>query len=166
MKGEERIIRRGPRAFGAALLAGSALLSGNALAGEKGSYRGLAVLMNVQFQQIKGLDGHPGGAQMMGEMDGLIFNDKRQPFLDKAHYQVVWRGDAVSGSCFKSFSMPDGKVFARCEGKNTPTGAEGTLSLVGGTGRYAGIKGQGKFTLTGVSERVMWDVLEWDYEIP
>jgi hypothetical protein len=135
-------------------------------AAEKGKFRGMAVLMNVQFQEIKALEGHPGGPQMAGEMDGLVFNDNRQPFLDKAHYQVIWSGNNTGGPCFKSFTMPDGKVFARCDGKPTPTGFEGTLMLMGGTGRYAGIKGNGNFVLTTVSDRVMWDVLEWEYEIP
>jgi hypothetical protein len=135
-------------------------------AGEKGKFRGLAVLVSMQFQQVKGLEGHPGGAQMVGELDGVIFNDHQLPFLDKAHYQVVWKGDSAGGTCFKTFAMPDGKVFARCEGKPTPTGHQGTVELMGGTGRYAGIKGKGNFYLTNVSERTMWDVLEWEYEIP
>lgn len=36
----------------------------------------------------------------------------------------------------------------------------------GGTGKYAGIRGSGTFTLTNVTDRVMWDVLEWEYEVP
>ena len=137
-----------------------------AAAAEKGKFRGLAVLVSTQFQQTKALDGHPGGAQMVGEMDGVVFNDERQPFLDKAHYQVVWKGDATGGTCFKTFAMPDGQVFARCEGKPTATGWEGIVVLMGGTGRYAGIKGKGNYYLTNVSPTAMWDVLVWEYEIP
>lgn len=138
----------------------------SAWAGQKGQFRGTAVLVNVEFQQMKALEGHPGGPQMIGEMDGLIFNDNQQPFLQKARYQVIWKGDAAGGSCFKTFTMPDGKVFARCEGKPTPTGNEGSVWLMGGTGAYSGIKGTGIFKLTNVADRVMWDILEWDYEIP
>jgi hypothetical protein len=137
-----------------------------ASAAEKGKFRGLAVLVNTQFQQTKALDGHPGGAQMIGEMDGVVFNDERQPFLDKAHYQVVWKGDATGGTCFKTFAVPDGKVFARCEGKPTATGFEGIVVLMGGTGRYAGIKGKGNYYFTSVSPSAAWDVLVWEYEIP
>lgn len=136
-----------------------------ALAGQKGKFRGTAVLVNVEFQQTKALEGHPGGAQMMGEMDGLIFNDHQQSFLDKARYRVIWKGDAAGASCFKTFTMPDGKVFARCEGKPATGGHEGTVWLMGGTGPYSGIKGKGLFKLTNVADRVMWDVLEWEYEI-
>jgi len=144
----------------------SSVLGAPALAAEKGRFRGLAVLVNTQFQQVKALEGHPGGPQMVGEMDGVVFNDQRQPFLDKAHYQVIWKADGGGGSCFKSFTMPDGKVFARCEGKPTANGSEGTVVLMGGTGRYAGIKGKGNFYLTNVSPSAMWDLLEWEYEIP
>jgi hypothetical protein len=137
-----------------------------ASAAERGKFRGLAVLVNTTFQQVKGLEGHPGGPQMIGQMDGVVFNDQRQPFLDKAHYEVIWKADSAGGSCFKSFTMSDGKVFARCEGRNTSSGSEGTVILIGGTGRYAGIKGKGTFNLTSVSDSAMWDVLEWEYEIP
>lgn len=137
-----------------------------ASAAEKGKFRGLAVLVNTTFHEVKALEGHPGGAEMTGQMDGLVFNDQRQPFLDKAHYEVIWRADSVGGNCFKSFTMPDGKIFARCEGRPTSTGSEGTVLLMGGTGHYAGIKGKGTFSLTNVSSSVMWDVLEWEYEIP
>jgi hypothetical protein len=136
-------------------------------AGEKGSFRGLAVLFNTKFSEVKPAGGHPGAPIMHGEMDGLVFNKADRTFLDKAHYQVVWTADGSGSYCFKTFSMPDGsKVFARCEGKATPTGSEGTVKLLGGTGAYTGIEGTGIFRLTNVSDRVMWDVLEWDYQIP
>jgi hypothetical protein len=162
----ERPGKAGPALAAMLLIAGAIAAPTSAGAGEKGKFRGLAVLVNTQFQQIKALEGHPGGAQMQGEMDGLVFNDQRQPFLDKAHYQVIWKGDSMGSSCFKSFTMPDGKVFARCEGKPTAGGAEGSVVLMGGTGRYAGIKGKGNFYVTFVSDQVLWDVLEWEYEIP
>ncbi len=93
---------------------------------------------------------------------------RKAAFLDKAHYQVIWKADGTgAGDCLKTFTMKNGdKVFAPCEGKPTPTGNEGTVTLVGGTGPYAGIKGKGSFKLTTVSDRVMWDILEWDYEVP
>ncbi len=152
----------------AALVGLAGMFSDGAYAGEKGYFRGLAVLMNTQFTQIKAPGDHPGGAVMQGEMDGLVFNDVKAAFLDKAHYQVIWKADGTgAGDCLKTFTMKNGdKVFARCEGKPTPTGNEGTVTLVGGTGPYAGIKGKGTFKLTTVSDRVMWDILEWDYELP
>jgi hypothetical protein len=137
-------------------------------AGEKGHFQGLAVVMNTQFQMVKAADGHPGQSVMMGEMEGLVFNDLRQPFLDKAHYHVAWKADGQgNGDCFKTFTVSSGdKVFATCAGAAVQGGYEGTVQLVGGTGKFSGIKGKGRYKLVNVTERVMWDVLEWDYEIP
>lgn len=159
--------RRGLRLFVAAAIASIGLGAAGAHAGEKGKFRGLAVLTNVQFQQIKASEGHPGGAVMIGEMDGVIFNDAKKPFLDKAYYHVVWKGDGRGdGECFKTFTMPGGdRLFARCEGKATDTGFEGVVEVTGGTGAYAGARGRGSYKLTNVTERVMWDLLEWDYEL-
>lgn len=150
------------------VLAGALALAGSAQAAESGHFRGLAVLTNTQFQMLKTADGHPGSAVMMGEMDGLVFNDLKQAFLDKAHYQVVWKGDGQgNGDCFKTFTMANGdRVYASCAGKAVQGGYEGIVQLLGGTGRYNGIKGKGTYKLVNVSDRVMWDLLEWDYELP
>jgi len=132
------------KALALAALCLAGMFSYGAYAGEKGKFRGLAVLMNTQFTQIKAPGEHPGGAVMQGEMDGLVFNDAKAAFLDKAHYQVIWKADGTgAGDCLKTFTMKNGdKVFARCEGKPTPTGNEGTITVVGGTGPYVGSKGK------------------------
>jgi hypothetical protein len=150
------------------VIAGAGLVPTHSLAGDKGHFRGLAVLVSTNFQMIKSTEGHPGGAVMMGEMDGLVFNDAKGALLDKAHYQVLWKGDGVGvGDCLKTFTVAGGdKLFASCAGKATATGWEGTVKLQGGTGRFAGAKGNGIYKLTNVSDKVMWDVLEWDYELP
>jgi hypothetical protein len=168
---EITMIRNAHRRFVkfAAAVCGAAVLAAPvaSTAGERGKFQGLAVLTHVGFQQITTPEGHPGGAVMIGEMDGLVFNNARGAWLDKAHYQVMWKGDgAGTGECLKTFTMPDGKLFAKCAGKATATGWEGTIELLGGTGAYAGVKGRGTYRLTNVSERVMWDLLDWDWEKP
>jgi hypothetical protein len=40
------------------------------------------------------------------------------------------------------------------------------VTILGGTGKYAGIRGKGTFKFTTVSPVVNWDILEIDYEIP
>ena len=52
----------------AALMGLAGTLTDGAYAGDKGHYKGLAVLVNVQFTQIKAPGDHPGGAVMQGEM--------------------------------------------------------------------------------------------------
>lgn len=138
-----------------------------AQAEEHGTFRGLAVLVNTKFQKIDASEGHPGGAVMIGEMDGVVFNDRRETWLDKARYQVVWKGDGTGhGECLKTFTMPDGRLFAKCVGHAVGDGWTGEVELVGGTGAYEGITGRGRYRLTNVSETVMWDVLEWDWAKP
>jgi hypothetical protein len=153
----------------AGMLAVALVGGGPVWAGERGHFRGLAVLNNTKFVEVKAPDGHPYKAAWSGEQEGLVFNDMKQPFLDKAHYIVEWVGDAgtTSGYCMKTFATTEGdKVFARCDWKGTSFGSEGTVTILGGTGKYAGIKGKGNFRFTNVSPVVNWDVLEWDYEIP
>jgi hypothetical protein len=38
--------------------------------------------------------------------------------------------------------------------------------LLGGTGPFKGIKGTGKYNFVGVTERVFWDDIEWEWELP
>ncbi len=89
--------------------------------------------------------------------------------LDKAHYFVQWIGDSgtVSDYCAKTFTSQQGdKLFARCDWKGSDTGSKGTVTVLGGTGRFAGIKGSGKFNLRTVTPSVSWDEIEWSWETP
>ncbi len=158
------------RALAAAgMLATALAAAAPALAGEKGHFRGLAVLNNTKFNEVKAPEGHPYKAAWSGEQEGLVFNDERKAFLDKAHYIVQYVGDAgtLTGYCFKTFTMKDGdQVFARCDWRGQEGGSTGTVTILGGTGKYSGIKGKGTFKFTSVSPVVNWDILEIDYEIP
>ena len=156
-------------------LAASALLlavGATALAGERGKFQGHAVLESTKFTEHKALEGHPMKAAMAGELDGLIFSNGSSSamdrMLDRAHYHVVWVGDGGGGGyCMKTFTTKEGhKLFARCDSKASPTGSTGTVTLLGGTGPFNGIKGKGKFNFVGVTDRVSWDDIEWDWETP
>ena len=115
-------------------------------AAEKGHFQGHAVLEATKFTEYKTQDGHPMKSAMAGELDGLIFhngsNSTLDRMLDKAHYHVVWVGDGAGGGyCMKTFTTKDGhKLFARCDSKATPTGSAGTVTVLGGTGPFTGIK--------------------------
>lgn len=137
-------------------------------AAERGKFKGRSVLVSTQFHEIKAPEDNPAKAVQIGELDGVLFNDTGKTFLDKAHYQVVWKGDGNgAGECFKTFTDSMGKVFANCVGQSGDNGEEqGTITLVGGTGAYSGIKGKGFFKLKMISDRTMWDIVEFDYEIP
>ena len=67
----------------------------------------------------------------------------------------------------KTFTTKEGhKLFARCDSKATPNGGAGTVTVLGGTGPFTGIKGKGKFNVVFVTDRVCWDDIEWDWETP
>jgi len=144
----------------------------SAAAGEKGKFEGHAVLEVTKFTEYKTMEGHPMKSAMAGEMDGLIFNNGSTAalnrMLERAHYQVVFVGDGGGGGyCMKTFTTKEGhKLFARCDSKATPKGGAGTVTLLGGTGPFTGIKGKGKFNVEFVTDRVSWDDIEWEWETP
>jgi hypothetical protein len=140
---------------------------------DKGRFQGHAVLESIKFAAFDAQPGHPMKAAMAGENDGLIFhNGGSSPLdrmLDRAHYSVVWVGDGAGGGyCMKTFTTKDGhKLFARCDFSNaTAKGSSGTVTLLGGTGPFSGIRGKGKYNFVGVTDRVFWDDIEWDWETP
>ena len=139
---------------------------------DKGRFQGHCVLEGTQFHEVKTMEGHPMKSAMSGELDGLVFHNgggtALDKLLDKAHYHVAWVGDGGGGGyCLKTFTAKDGsKLFARCDSKATPTGSAGTITLLGGTGAFNGIKGKGKFNFVAVTDRVFWDDIEWEWETP
>ena len=143
-----------------------------AQAGERGKFVGHAVLEVTKFTEYKAIEGHPMKSAMAGELDGLIFhnggNAALDKMLDRAHYHVVFAGDGGGGGyCMKTFTTKEGhKLFARCDSKANPNGGTGTVTLLGGTGPFSGIKGKGKFNYVAVTDRVAWDDIEWEWETP
>jgi len=161
------------QAFAGIILVALTTFSFTAHAGERGKFQGHAVLNNTKFNEFKAPDGHPYKAAWSGEQEGLIFHNgggkslDRQ--LDRAHYIVQYVGDAGTGTgyCMKTFTTTEGhKLYARCDWKLNDKGSSGTVTLLGGTGPFAGITGSGKFNVVSVSPVVMWDDIEWNWETP
>jgi hypothetical protein len=155
------------------VLAGLGLSTQVAIAGESGKFVGHSALVATKFNEFKAPEGHPYKAAISGELDGVLFysggGGKLDQLLDRSHYIVQWVGDAGTGTsyCMKTFTTSAGdKLFARCDGQNNPNGSTGTVTLLGGTGPFAGIKGKGKFNFVVVTERVFWDDIEWEWEKP
>ncbi|HSH17553.1 MAG TPA: hypothetical protein VLD18_16045 [Verrucomicrobiae bacterium] len=163
------LILSGGFAFAALILTGFH----PAMAAERGKFVGHSVLMATKFNEIKAPEGHPYKAALSGELDGLLFHNggghRLDRLLDRAHYIVQWVGDAGTGTgyCMKTFTTSEGhKLFARCDSKDNEKGSTGTVTLLGGTGPFAGIKGKGRFNFVGVTDRVFWDDIEWEWETP
>jgi hypothetical protein len=140
---------------------------------KSGRFQGHAVLLNMKFTDMKSPEGHPYKAAFTGEQEGLIFHNgggsPLDKMLDRAHYIVQYVGDAGtnSGYCIKTFTTKDKhQLYARCDWKGTATGSSGTVTVLGGTGPFSGMKGKGKFNFVAVNERVNWDDIEWDWELP
>jgi hypothetical protein len=160
------------KALCAIALGGAVALAGPAWA-ERGQFKGHAVLNNMKFAEIKTPEGHPYKAAMQGEQEGLIFFSSGgaglDRMLDRAHYIVQWVGDAgtLTGYCMKTFTTTAGhKLYARCDWKGNDKGSTGVVTLLGGTGPFAGIKGKGKFNFVAVTAVVNWDDIEWEWETP
>ena len=146
--------------------------SGMATAGERGKFQGHSVLMATKFNEFKAPEGHPYKAALSGELDGLLFHNggsnRLDQLLDRSHYIVQWVGDGGTGTgyCMKTFTTSEGhKLYARCDSRDNPKGATGTVTLLGGTGPFVGIKGKGKFNFVAVTDRVFWDDI-WEWETP
>lgn len=143
-----------------------------AVAGEKGQFQGRSVLVATKFNEFKAPEGHPYKSALSGELDGLVFHaggtHRLDRMMDKAHYIVQWVGDgAGTGYCMKTFTTTEGhKIFARCDSTDNPKGSTGTITLLGGTGPFTGIKGKGKFNFVAVTDRVFWDEIGWEWETP
>jgi len=140
-------------------------------AGEKGKFRGRAVLYNTKLEVVK-VPGTEENFMYSGELDGFIFNETGGTFLDKARYQVVFRGDVIKGTGktegYKTFTMPDGaQIFVKYMGEGSNNRESGTFTLIGGSGKYQGVKGKGTYDWTGIKDtKVSWDILEGEYELP
>jgi hypothetical protein len=159
--------------IGGVVLAALGLAGVQPAAAERGKFVGHAVLMLTKFNEFKTAEGHPYKAAWSGEHEGLIFHNggghRLDRMLDRAHYIVQFVGDGgtLSGYCMKTFTTTEGhKLFARCDWKGNDKGSNGTVTVLGGTGPYAGIKGRGKFHFVNVTETVAWDDIEWDWETP
>ena len=140
---------------------------------EKGRFQGHAVLNNTKFNEFKTPEGHPYKAAWSGEQEGLIFHSggggKLDKMLDRAHYIVEFVGDSGTGTgyCMKTFTTAEShKLYARCDWKLNDKGSSGSVTLLGGTGPFSGIKGRGKFNVVSASPVVSWDDIEWEWETP
>jgi hypothetical protein len=135
---------------------------------ETGKWFGKAVLVQVGTAKAINLEDKPNHLVLLAEFDGVVFNGDGKPFLDKARYQVVDMADGSSRSGYKTFTDADGsKVFAKWTLKEAKLpDLKGTFEFTGGTGKYAGITGQGEYHVGVINDSLLWDELRGEYKIP
>lgn len=86
------------------------------------------------------------------EGSGIYVSDEEDGFLNNASMHLLGTLHAVKGvfedSGFIVFNLPDGdNVYATWKGTgNLGKDAKGTITYVGGTGKYAGLTGGGEYT--------------------
>jgi hypothetical protein len=145
------------------------VVSCSANAEESGHWKGRGVLVVTNTHMVKVPDSSDHQVSLT-ETDGIMFNEGSRSFLPNARYQVIGLNDSagmVNGG-YKTFTAEDGsQVFATYKNLGgSPPRFNGEWTFVGGTKKYKGISGNGKFTITWVSDTAAWDILEGDYRIP
>jgi hypothetical protein len=137
---------------------------------ESGKWRGRAVLVVTSEKASEVADKKDHKVRMV-EYDGVVFTEVGGDFLANARYQainVIDAGGDIGSGGYKTFTMSDdSKVFARFHMKEfKPPIVRGEWKFLSGTGRYAGITGNGVYEVHLVSSTVLWDILEGEYKIP
>jgi len=112
-------------------------------------------LFTVSFYgTYKVMQSVPGSAYVTWESFGVIVDDSGQGLFHKATVRLIGRTiyekEGWTGDFYGTYTMKDGeKVFSsgKMSGKVTtpPAPSSGTLKLLGGTGKYAGIQGSAEF---------------------
>lgn len=142
-------------------------------AGEKGKWRAHAVSTAVSSKFVPVAD-QKDHSVYFGEWEGVVLTDGDSTFLQNARYQLVVMMDSAAAvipggdAGYKTFTAADGgQVFAKYQGTEAAAPVyKGKWEFVGGTGKYAGIKGHGSYTYHSVTDTTGWDVLEGEYELP
>ncbi|UCF55922.1 MAG: hypothetical protein JSW15_07335 [Deltaproteobacteria bacterium] len=149
--------------FAVAILVGG--IATQTWGGEKGKLRCQGGIVTIKANNLEVPVKIPH-TLVLGQDDGVIFNETEGAFLDGARYQLYWvadmTGEDVQFKGYKVFTMADGsQVFGKFEG-----GLSGTWTFIGGTGKYEGVKGSGTYKATALADTVYWDILEGEYELP
>ncbi|HEY7299662.1 MAG TPA: hypothetical protein VH684_17275 [Xanthobacteraceae bacterium] len=139
------------------VLAGAALLCfasiGAAQADEALKFRGVMHAAFAEFQQLDDIDGHTFGMNRHSGIASLPDGTAGTCYLVANTDYVRGAGTFTS---FNGLTLKDGsELWYRASGKTRVDGPssqfEGTVTIVGGKGRFEGAKGDGTFTGTRLS---------------
>ncbi len=115
-----------------------------------------------------------GHVFFVGEFSGVFFNDVANGFIDKTSVSCPGVNDLVNGvslanSGYCIVTDKDGdKAYLVWKGKGTgPNVGGGDFQWTGGTGKYAGIKGNNTYRYTGIGDTPRgWVIWEGEYQLP
>jgi len=146
-------------AFGVALIS-------DALAGEKGKmvWRNANHMTTFQAVKVGDVEGH---TLQLFEAKGISFHEK----WGVGQVTVTGTFDDMNGEWtgggFEHCTFPDGSTISfKWEGKGGAPGGEGTLTIIKGTGKLAGIQGRGTWKSYTVVPGQFYADDEGEYTLP
>ena len=115
-----------------------------------------------------------GHVFFVGAFSGVFFNDVANGFMDKSSVECPGVNDIVNGLSIANHGYcivtdKDGdKAFQVWKGQDTsPNVGAGDFQWTGGTGKYSGIKGNGTYRYTGISNTPGYSVVwEGQWQLP
>jgi len=137
---------------------------------KQGKYRGMFSAWGVgAVHEIE-----KGHVFFLGEFDGVFFNDVANGFIDKTAVKCPGANDIVEGLSMGNHGYcvvtdKDGdKAFAVWKGRDTrPNVGGGDFQWTGGTGKFAGIKGNNTYRYTGIADTPGYSVVwEGKWQLP
>jgi hypothetical protein len=150
-------------------LAFGVTLIGDALAGEKVKFRDNLVVMKWEQIEVGDREGH---TIALYQAKGIISNSEGKPFLDR--WAITDSGlmdsdskaNSGTGHGHEVLTDRDGdKIFIKWE-VTTGAGIRGTHEIVGGTGKWQGIRGKGTCSADLLSPVQYYSDAEMDIEFP
>jgi hypothetical protein len=133
---------------------------------------------SIQFHtgskaSVEVLEVAPNHLQGHGRDIGVTFNDKGSGPLHHGAFNCFYTFEMINGKgpakIFCTFSDADGdRIFTDASGVIGPAdGPEGTNTITGGTGKYAGVKGSGPWKCNSAGSSGEWYCHQrFDYQLP
>ena len=156
--------------FGALALVLVVSVTAQAQLAKQGKYRGMFSAWSAgTTHEIE-----KGHVFFVGAFSGVFFNDVANGFIDKNAVECPGVNDIVNGLSLANHGYcivtdKDGdKAFQVWKGKDTsPNVGGGDFQWTGGTGKYSGIKGNGTYRYTGISNTPGYSVVwEGEWQLP
>jgi hypothetical protein len=146
-------------AFGVALV-------GDVMAGEKVKVARRNANHITTFQSVKVGDVEGHNLQLF-EAKGITFNEKWGVGLVTVTGTMEDMNGEWTGGGHDYFTFPDGSTYTdKWEGKGGASGGNGTLTIIKGTGKLAGIQGRGTWKSYNVGPGQFYSDEEGEYTLP
>jgi hypothetical protein len=147
-------------------LAFAVTLAGDALAGEKVKVvrRNANHMTTFQAVKVGDVEGHN---LCLFEAKGITFNEKWGVGLVTLTGTMDDMNGEWTGGGYDTYTFPDGSTYTdKWEGKGGASGGQGTLTIIKGTGKLAGIQGRATWKSHNVGPGQFYSDEEGEYTLP